>query len=188
MTSITTAGPSAGAAGNVFSLDLDDLVPGRRFRSRGRTVTESDVVGFAGLTGDRHPQHVDAQWAARSRFGSRIAHGMLVLSYALGLVPLDPDRIVALRGIRNATFKRPVHIGDTVHVEGGIARIVPVDAGMGLVALDWTVVNQRGEAVVRATFEVLWRRGQDAEVPADEDGDEGAPDVRRYGDSLVLPL
>jgi acyl dehydratase len=172
----------------VFSLDLDDLVPGRQFRSRGRTVTESDIVGFAGLTGDRHPQHVDAHWAARSRFGGRIAHGMLVLSYALGLVSLDPDRIVALRGIRNATFKRPVHIGDTVHVEGSIGRIVPVDAGVGLVACEWTVVNQRGEAVIRATFEMLWRRGQDAELAAEEDDDGGAPAVSRYGDSLVVSL
>jgi 3-hydroxybutyryl-CoA dehydratase len=90
-----------------LALDFDGLKPGQRFTTRARTITESDVVAFATLTGDLHPQHVDADWAAASRFGERVAHGMLVLSYAVGLVPLDPDRVVALRRVREAVFKRP---------------------------------------------------------------------------------
>ena len=96
----------------VFDRDFDRLEEGARFASRGRTITESDLVSFSALTGDWHPQHADADWAAASQFGERIAHGMLVLSYAIGLLPIDPDRVVALRGIRGVIFKRPVPIGD----------------------------------------------------------------------------
>ena len=83
----------------------------------GRTITEADVVAFANLTGDQHPQHTDARWAGQGPFGERIAHGMLVLSYAVGLVDFDPERIVALRGSSDVVFKRPVTIGDTIRVE-----------------------------------------------------------------------
>ena len=93
-------------------MNTTDLNPGTNLRSRTRTITESDLVSFAAITGDWHPQHVDADWAADSRFGERIAHGMLVLSYSVGLIGFDPDRVVALRGIDSLTFKRPVAIGE----------------------------------------------------------------------------
>src|SRR3954468_1725011 len=121
-----------------------DIAPGDRFATSGRTVTESDVVGFAALTGDSHPQHTDAVWAASSPFGGRIAHGMLVVSYTLGLLAFDPDRVVALRRVRQATFKRPVMIGDTIHGHCRVDSLTPVDAGSGLVGIQADVVNQHG--------------------------------------------
>lgn len=151
----------------MFQLDFDDLERGSAFTTRGRTITEADVVAFATLTGDLHPQHVDAAWAAESRFGRRIAHGMLVLSYAIGLVPLDPERVVALRRVRDAVFKRPVAIGDTIHVEGDVERLVPLDDELGLAVCNWRVRNQRGKLVVGATVEVLWRRAGVAAAPSD---------------------
>jgi 3-hydroxybutyryl-CoA dehydratase len=138
--------------------ELDGLEVDQTFTSRGRTITETDVVAFAALTGDWHPQHADASWAAGSRFGGRVAHGMLVLSYALGLVPLDPSRVVALRGVSDVVFKRPVYLGDTIRVEGRVAGVRPLDGQTALVGLGWKVVNQSGETVVRARLEVLWRR------------------------------
>src|SRR2546423_12745667 len=75
-------GPSNRAEGDRMTpleADFDSLREGDRFVTRGRTVTESDLVGFATLTGDAHPQHTDAVWAASSPFGERIAHGLLVL-------------------------------------------------------------------------------------------------------------
>ena len=72
---------------------------------------------FAGLTGDFHPQHADAEWAAASPFGERIAHGLLVLSLAAGLVDFDPEEVLALRRVRDVVFKRPVKLGDTIRVE-----------------------------------------------------------------------
>jgi acyl dehydratase len=143
----------------MFARAFDELTVGERFTTRGRTVTEADVVSFAALTGDWHPQHADAVWAADSQFGERIAHGMLVLSFAVGLVPLDPQRIVALRRVSDAVFKRPVLLGDTIHVEGRVDTLSPVDEAVGLASCLWTVVNQDRKTVARVTVDVLWRRG-----------------------------
>lgn len=147
---------------DLFSHDFDQLAGGERFVTTGRTITESDLVSFAALTGDWHPQHADETWAARSRFGQRVAHGMLVLSYAVGLVPLDPSRVVALRRVGDAVFKRPTFIGDTIHVEGRVEETEALDPELGLVRCAWQVVNQEGKSVARAKLEILWRRGNGA--------------------------
>jgi acyl dehydratase len=141
-----------------FALDFDALKGDEYFVTRGRTITEADIVQFAALTGDMHPQHTDASWAAESRFGERIAHGMLVMSYAIGLVPLDPERVVALRRVSDVVFKHPVYIGDTIHVDGRIESLKPVDESHGLVEALWRIVTQRGRTVARARVEMLWRR------------------------------
>ena len=156
-----------------FALDFDALKGGERFVTRGRTITEADIVQFAALTGDMHPQHTDAAWAAESRFGERIAHGMLVMSYAVGLVPLDPERVVALRRVSDVVFKHPAYIGDTIHVDGRIESLKPVDDQHGLVEALWKIVTQRGRTVARARVEMLWRR---------------SPVGAELGSELVMPL
>jgi 3-hydroxybutyryl-CoA dehydratase len=143
---------------NTFSKDFDALSSGERFVTRGRTIGEADITGFATLSGDTHPQHTDAEWAAGSRFGERIAHGLLVLSYAAGLMPFDPERIVALRRVGDAVFKQPVKIGDTIHVEGEVVEKSEIDAAHGLVATRWRVLNQHGKLVARASIDLVWRR------------------------------
>lgn len=156
--------------------------PGAELTTRGRTITETDLVSFAALTGDWHPQHADAEWAAAGRFGERVAHGMMVLSYALGLMPFDPDRVVALRGLDSVSFKRPVRIGDTIRVRSTVERVRPLDDEHALVALAWRVQNQDDRTVVRARVEALWRTG-DAEEAAsaepDGAGEEPAVDRER---------
>jgi 3-hydroxybutyryl-CoA dehydratase len=134
------------------------------FKSRARTVTEADVVAFSALTGDWHPQHSDAVWAAQSAFGERIAHGMLVVSFAVGLVAFDPERVIALRRVRDVVFKRPVRLGDTIHVEGTEAERRDVDDETVLVTWNWRIVNQDEELVSRVTIEALCR--EPAEVVA----------------------
>jgi acyl dehydratase len=126
-------------------------------RSRGRTITEADVVAFSALTGDWHPQHSDATWAAESAFGERIAHGMLIMSFAVGLVDFDPERVVALRRLKDVVFKRPVRLGDTIHVEGTVTDSRPIDEETALQTWSWRIVNQDGELVCRALVEALWR-------------------------------
>jgi 3-hydroxybutyryl-CoA dehydratase len=153
---------------NPFDMDFDALEVGDRFTTRGRTITESDLVLFAGLTGDRHPQHTDAEWSARGRFGERIAHGMLVLSYAAGLVPFEPERVVALRKLDEATFKHPAAIGDTIRVECQIASKRALDPGHGLVGCRWRVLNQRDRLVARVAVEAVWRRAIAPRHRADE--------------------
>jgi 3-hydroxybutyryl-CoA dehydratase len=133
------------------------LEVGASFISRGRTITEADVVAFGALTWDSHPQHMDAQWSATSPFGERVAHGMLVVSYAVGLVPFDPDRVLALRGLDNVVFKRPVKLGDTIRVKGAVIALRPIGEEAGLVQWRWSVVNQDDQLAARALVEVLWR-------------------------------
>jgi acyl dehydratase len=152
-----------------FSAPFEALEAGEAFVTRGRTVTEADVVAFAALTGDWHPQHADAEWASRSPFGERIAHGMLVISLAAGLVPFDPDRVLALRAVRDAVFKRPVRFGDTLHVQGRIAALAGVSDEAGLVTFAWSVVNQDERAVCRAKVDLLWRTQGVAEADRYQD-------------------
>jgi acyl dehydratase len=90
---------------------------------------------------------------------------MMLLSYAVGLAPFDPGRVLALRKIDAVSFRRPVHIGDTVHLEGEVEQLQEVDDEMGMVTFAWRVVNQRGETAVRARVTALWRRGERLDVP-----------------------
>jgi acyl dehydratase len=148
-----------------WSAPFEALEVGQEFTTRGRTVTEADVVAFAALTGDWHPQHSDAEWASTSPFGERIAHGMLVISLAAGPLPFDPERVVALRRVSDATFKRPVRFGDTLRVEG---RIAELSEEAGLVTFAWKVLNQEGQVVCRARVDVLWQRDAVAEAVAED--------------------
>jgi len=143
-----------------------DLDPAAEFTTRGRTITEADLTSFSALTGDWHPQHCDAEWASQSRFGSRVAHGMLVLSYALGLVPFDPDRVVVLRGLESVSFKRPVAIGDTIRVAVRVQDVRPLDEETALVRLALRIRNQADELVARAVVAAVWRRPE-ATAPGD---------------------
>jgi acyl dehydratase len=156
-----------------WSAPFEALEAGQEFTTRGRTVTEADVVGFAQLTGDWHPQHADAQWCEGSPFGERIAHGLLVVSLAAGLVPFDPTRVVALRQVSQATFKRPVRFGDTIHVEGRVAELASGAEDAGVVTFAWNVVNQEERVVCRARVDVLWQR--DAVVEAVTEVNEFVP-------------
>jgi 3-hydroxybutyryl-CoA dehydratase len=146
-----------------WSAPFEELEAGQAFSTRGRTVTEADVVAFAALTGDWHPQHTDAVWAKESAFGERIAHGLFVISLAGGLVPFDPERVVALRRVGDVVFKRPVKLGDTLRVTGKVLETSEVGGEAGLVAFAWSVVNQDERVVARARVDVLWRRDGAAE-------------------------
>jgi acyl dehydratase len=152
-----TPGGMAAAAARLFELPFGELAAGDRFETAGRTVREPDILQFADLTGDAHPQHIDSEWAAGSRFGEQIAHGLLVMSFAVGLLPLAPDRVVALRRLGDAVFKQPVKIGDALHVEGDISRTQELDSEHGLVEARLRILNQHGRLAVRASVELVWR-------------------------------
>lgn len=153
-----------------WTAPFEELEVGDAFTTPWRTVDDRDVLGFAALTGDHHPQHVDAGWAARSPFGERIAHGLLVVSLAAGLVPFDPRRVVALRRLGDVVFKRPVALGAQVRVEGEVADLRDLAGPAGVVALRWAVRDGESRLCCRATVEVLWARGAAA-------GDPHAPDL-----------
>ena len=149
----------------ICSKFFDDLSVGECFETYGRTVTEFDVVGFGAITGDTNPQHLDKTFGSQGRFGERVAHGALVVSFALGLVPIDPARLIALRRLSDVVFKRPVKIGDSIRVQGEIANCSPISGGTGLVVLSARVVNQDEQAVARMKIETLWQRSSDLSTP-----------------------
>jgi acyl dehydratase len=139
---------------------LEDFTVGRVVpRSPGRTVTEADVVAFAGLTGDYHPLHTDAAFAAESEFGQRIAHGLLGLGLAFGLLArggvFEPG-LLALLGVEEYRFAAPVRLGETVTARGVVQAARPSggrpDRGVVTLAVELArgdgVVAQRGRLVL----------------------------------------
>ena len=128
---------------------FEELSVGQEFTSPGRTVTEADIVIFAGLSGDYNVLHTDAEHMKSSIFGERIAHGLLGLSIQQGLATRgEPAAAHGLLSGLKWKFKGPIKIGDTVHVLSRIAgkRDGP-DAGRGLVTVERRLLNQRGEVV-----------------------------------------
>src|SRR5262245_17312341 len=98
-------------------LFFDDVETGQEWESLGRTITETDIVNFAGLSGDFNPIHIDHEFARTTPFRRPIAHGLLVLSVASGLsLYVPPMRTLAFLAIREWHFKGPVFVGDTVRV------------------------------------------------------------------------
>jgi acyl dehydratase len=152
------ADPATDAPG---PLSFEDLRIGQEYRSPGRTVTETDIVIFAGLSGDYNVLHTDAEYMKSSLFGERIAHGLLVLSIQQGLLDRGmPQRTrESLVGLK-WKFKGPVRIGDTLHVRGRIAAKKDSDKpDWGLVTVEREVVNQLGEVVQSGeTLHLVGRR------------------------------
>jgi 3-hydroxybutyryl-CoA dehydratase len=137
---------------------FEEFTVGDVIVSAGRTVTETDVVNFAGLTGDYNQIHTDAEYAAREMFGRRIAHGLLVLSISVGLAVqtgMIEGTVLAFRELE-WKFSRPVMLGDTVHVSLEVTEVKALPRlGAGNVSLNVTVYNQHSEAVHRGTWAML---------------------------------
>lgn len=141
---------------------------GHTFQSAGRTITESDIVNFACLSGDFNRLHVDHEYARGTPFGQRIAHGLLVLSILSGLTTqssgyrqLEP-RVLALIDI-NCRFPKPTFIGDTIVVRVTVAeKIARYRPGKDKVVFRREAVNQRGEVVAQADFAMLMRSSEEA--------------------------
>lgn len=142
---------------------FDDIAVGDRHISRARTITETDLVSFAMITGDWHPIHTDVEFAAADpRYGGRIAHGALVFSVALGLVELRPEMMKAFYGVDRMRFVAPTRIGDTLHVETEVLDVAPRRPGDGVVTSRFVVRNQHPADVLVATLKTLVvRQGAD---------------------------
>ena len=124
-----------------------------------RTITESDIVSFAGLSGDYNQIHTDAEFSFKTPFGKRVAHGLLVLSIASGLATRTgvlEGTVIAFREINNWKFSLPVFIGDTIHVELNIMETKPVPRlGGGIVLIEIDVKNQRDELTMKGTWTAI---------------------------------
>lgn len=137
----------------------EDIEIGHRWTSARRTITETDVVRFAGLSGDFNPLHVDEEFAKTTIFGRRIAHGLLGLSISTGLQASEPPWLVmAFMGL-DWRFTKPIFFGDTVHYvsevknkrEGG-------KSDRGIVMVERKLINQKEETVQEGTFTLLVKK------------------------------
>lgn len=141
----------------MFDCYYDELEVGDRREFRGVTITNWHIQGFAGVTGDHYVLHTDDEYARTTPFGQRVAHGLLVLSCGAGCVPLAPGRVVALMGLTDTRFLKPTFIGDTIHPEMHV--VAKRDKGPGgVVTIDETILNQRGETVCSTRIDVLVAR------------------------------
>ena len=148
-------------------LCFDDLAVGDEWESPARTVTEADVVAFAGLSGDFNPIHVDHESARAGAFGRPVAHGLLGLAIASGLGSNSPRvATLAFLAIEGWSFARPIAFGDTVRVLTRVEAISPKARGRRAEVL-WTrrLVNQTGEVVQEGRTRTLVR-GRAADPPA----------------------
>jgi len=146
----------------MFDQDFDELAVDDSFVTRGRTVTEADIVNFAGLSGDFNPIHIDHEFARTTPFRQPIAHGMLVFSMATGLALNSPPmRTLAFLGIRDWQFKGPVFIGDTVRVRSKVLeKQVRARGRRGVITWHRQVVNQDGKVVQEGvTLTIVEGRG-----------------------------
>ena len=139
-------------------LYFEEYEIGRTLITRGRTITEADIVQFGSLTGDFNPMHFDAEYMKTHMMGQRIAHGMLSLSCAVGQayqLGFMENTVLAFRGLE-MKFSVPVLIGDTLHVELTVKELRPSPRlGGGMVTLDVKIVNQADKTAQSGTWTVL---------------------------------
>jgi acyl dehydratase len=139
----------------------EDYALGDQFITPARTVAETDVIMFAALSGDYNRLHTDAEYAAQGPFGERIAHGLLGLSFVIGLAyrtEIDPDGAVAFLGL-SWKFSAPIKLGDTVHALISIADMRPTrDPGRGIIVQSTQLLNQRGEVVQSGELTMMLKR------------------------------
>lgn len=137
---------------------FEEFEIGDTVESAGRTVTETDIVLFAGLSGDSNQLHTDAEFAKETIFGERIAHGLLGLSIASGLA----SRLGFIEGTAQAftgldwKFRGPIKIGDTIRMRATVRKKKEMSRlGGGFVVFDVVILNQRDETVQKGTWTIL---------------------------------
>jgi acyl dehydratase len=139
---------------------FEEIEVGEEYESPGRTVTESDIVLFAGLSGDYNVLHTDAEFMKSSIFGERIAHGLLGLAIQAGLFTRATQAYatLAFAGLR-WKFKGPIKIGDTIRVRAKVtAKQETTKADRGVITLERRVLNQRDEVVQEGETDLMVER------------------------------
>jgi len=140
---------------------FEDFEVGEESVTAGRTITETDIVNFAGITGDWNEIHTNKELAERGPFKQRIAHGALVFSIATGLsvgaVP-SADTVIAFYGLDRLRFVKPTFIGDTIRVRQKVEGKSERDEQSGIVTMLNEVMNHHDQVVVSYTAKVLLKR------------------------------
>ncbi len=138
----------------------DDFNVGDIFTTAAITMTEAHVVGWAGLTMDFYPLHMDKEYAARSQFGERLVHGPLIFAMSVGLVAsagFAGDSVIAWLGVDNMRMLAPVKIGDTITVAVEVLeQNATSDPRKGVQVWRYTVSNQHGEKVMQHDYKLMF--------------------------------
>ena len=146
----------------IHGLYWEDWEPGREWESAARTIGETEISSFAGLSGDYNPLHVDEEYAKTTEFGTRIAHGPLVYAIAAGLLfqlHLYDDTMIAFMGFNSLRFVAPVRAGDTIRARIKVLeRRETSKPDRGIVIRELSVANQRGERVQEGEQVLLIKR------------------------------
>ena len=142
-------------------LTFEEFDLGATYESQARTITESDVMAFAGLSGDFNPLHTDSEFAKTTPFGERIVHGMLTVAISTGMsnwTGLFEGTTIALME-QNIQYKGAVKFGDTVHLELEVAEKSETSkSDRGIVKFAARMINQRNELVVDMKWALLMKR------------------------------
>jgi 3-hydroxybutyryl-CoA dehydratase len=144
---------------NPRGLYFEEFEVGQQIKSAGRTITESDVVSFAGLSGDFNQIHTNAEYSKGTPYKERVAHGLLALSIASGLAVQSgvlEGTIIAFREISEWKFLKPVFIDDTIHVELNVTQTKAIPRlGGGIIFITLDVLNQKADTVMKGIWKVL---------------------------------
>lgn len=141
---------------------FDQFAVGDRFQTARRTVTQADIVNFAGVSGDFNAPHMDHEFCRTQPYGEPIAHGPLVFAISTGLLcqsGLNDGTLVAMLGIDQWRIHAPVKAGDTLHLVMEVIETRPTSQGdRGVVGFRREIVNQRGVAVHTMEVQCLYLR------------------------------
>ena len=144
-----------------MALYYEDLTEGQTFTSPARTVTETDLVSFAMLSGDWNPIHTNQEFAQETYYGKRVVHGVFGISMMTGLLDrtgLFDGSAIAMLGIRDWIFKGPIFVGDTIHFEMEIvSKRLTSKEDRGIVDRKFKLINQRGETVQEGNIAIMLR-------------------------------
>jgi len=147
------------ARSTVRGMYFEEFEIGQQIVTSGRTITESDIVIFAGLSGDYNQIHTDAEHSKTTPFGQRVAHGLLGLSVASGLAVqtgMMEGTVIAFREISSWKFVKPIFIGDTIHVVMEVKETKALPrVGGGSVVIELNVKNQNDETVMKGIWNAL---------------------------------
>jgi acyl dehydratase len=146
-------------------LYFEEFVEGMTFETKGRTITETDIVTFAGLSWDTNPLHTDAEYAKTTQFGARVAHGALGFSVATGMawgLGFMEGTVVAFTETE-WKFRAPIYIGDTVKLQLTVSKIrAAKSVGGGFVTISAKLVKQTGEIAQKGDWTVIVRAHPEA--------------------------
>lgn len=141
---------------------FEDFIEGETYVSPARTVTETDIVMFAGLSGDYNPLHTDAEFCKDTIFGERIAHGLLGLSILTGLstrLGIFDGTAIAFLGINEWKFSKPILVNDTIHFKMTVKEKRETSkADRGIIIREVTLFNQRNEVVQHGILPIMVKR------------------------------